>query len=441
MDAILYDKIGKEAQRLSEYLLGTYPQETLTDQAVASFDDGADDIPIKQMVVAVDPVQAGSGDPSPENIRPISGWTGAKVTHTGKNIFNADVLLTLNTWAKNNGVYSGMNTRPMIEFADGIVPNIKFIPNTQYTFSCYFKSEEQKNTSFGFVYDDGTKASTSFNNTTDTKISVTSTSGKNVVGFYISYGSSTRIYLHDIMLEKGNTATAYEPYAGQVYEISFPAGAGTIYGGTLTINQDGSGTLFVDKGFLSLNTADMDNGENYPGWSHSGIRALIGSGKSAIYINQIMNVGTIFSVNTQYTSNDILYLPKEYGVYGYGLTETEWKAMNLTVQICVNLAEPVTYIFTSEQIKTLLGLNNVWADTGNIKKLTYRADLGLFMAKLTMPQEDDFTANVNIPSGKYFMVGNSLYKATTTIPQGDTINPGTNCTAYSLAEALNSLNQ
>lgn len=31
------------------------------------------------------PVQAGSGDPSPSNVRPISGWTGAKLTRTGEN--------------------------------------------------------------------------------------------------------------------------------------------------------------------------------------------------------------------------------------------------------------------------------------------------------------------------------------------------------------------
>jgi ribosomal protein L11 len=30
-------------------------------------------------------VQAGSGDPSPTNVRPITGWTGAKVMRCGKN--------------------------------------------------------------------------------------------------------------------------------------------------------------------------------------------------------------------------------------------------------------------------------------------------------------------------------------------------------------------
>ena len=61
-----------------------------TDMAsgsIASFPDGADSIPMKDVLVHIEPVQAGSGDPSPENVRPITGWTGAKVTRTGKNLW------------------------------------------------------------------------------------------------------------------------------------------------------------------------------------------------------------------------------------------------------------------------------------------------------------------------------------------------------------------
>lgn len=36
--------------------------------------------PIKSCVVHFTPVQAGSGDPSPDNVRMISGWTGINIT-------------------------------------------------------------------------------------------------------------------------------------------------------------------------------------------------------------------------------------------------------------------------------------------------------------------------------------------------------------------------
>lgn len=54
--------------------------------AVASFADGADNVPLKSLVVGINPVQSGEGDPSPENIRPITGWTGMTVNANGTEI-------------------------------------------------------------------------------------------------------------------------------------------------------------------------------------------------------------------------------------------------------------------------------------------------------------------------------------------------------------------
>jgi hypothetical protein len=49
-------------------------------------------------------------------------------------------------------------------------------------------------------------------------------------------------------------------------------------------------------------------------------------------------------------------------------------------------------------------------------------------------------ADSNITSGQYFMVGNTLYKATANIASGGAITPNVNCTRKSLSEALNELN-
>ena len=53
--------------------------KTVGPAAIASFSDGAQDAPLKSLVFNIEPVQSGSGDPSPTNIRPISGWTQVKV--------------------------------------------------------------------------------------------------------------------------------------------------------------------------------------------------------------------------------------------------------------------------------------------------------------------------------------------------------------------------
>lgn len=63
-----------------------------------------------------------------------------------------------------------------------------------------------------------------------------------------------------------------------------------------------------------------------------------------------------------------------------------------------------------------------------------------YIDELTKP-DNNFIADANIQSGKYFSVGNGLYISTQAIAQGETIIPGTNCTAVSLADALNAINQ
>ena len=121
----------------------------------------------------------------------------------------------------------------------------------------------------------------------------------------------------------------------------------------------------------------------------------------------------------------------------YSDKTTFTSAMN-GVQLAYTLATPITVQLTPAELSLLFGTNNVWADTGDTS-VGYRADTKLYIERLTKPTEDDMTANVNIASGKYFMVGNSLFLASQSIASGETIVPGTNCTALSLADALHNL--
>ena len=109
------------------------------------------------------------------------------------------------------------------------------------------------------------------------------------------------------------------------------------------------------------------------------------------------------------------------------------------IQVCATLATPLTIQLDPHTLSLLLGENNIWCDTGDTS-IGYRADTKLYIERLTQPTEDDMVANTNIASGKYFMVGNSLFKSTASIASGDAIVPETNCTAMSLADALNAIN-
>ena len=47
------------------------------------------------------------------------------------------------------------------------------------------------------------------------------------------------------------------------------------------------------------------------------------------------------------------------------------------------------------------------------------------------------TAPTKLMPGEYFSIDNTIYKATTTIPCGDAVVPGTNCIVVNMADELN----
>lgn len=75
----------ESADRANVDILRFLPTDSASG-AVASFTDGADNVPLKSLVVGINPVQSGEGDPSPTNVRPITGWTGMTVNANGTEI-------------------------------------------------------------------------------------------------------------------------------------------------------------------------------------------------------------------------------------------------------------------------------------------------------------------------------------------------------------------
>lgn len=89
---------------------------------------------IRSCKVYFSPKQAGTGTPSPTNVRPISDWTGVEINHCGKNLFGGDVLIDAIANTNSTAVISGDeitfkavtdNYEPIFE---------RFKENTQYTF-------------------------------------------------------------------------------------------------------------------------------------------------------------------------------------------------------------------------------------------------------------------------------------------------------------------
>lgn len=62
--------------------------------------------PLQSLVTDINLLQTGSGNPSPSNVRPITGWTGVNISHSGANTANPTVIPV--TWQVDAGtVYQG----------------------------------------------------------------------------------------------------------------------------------------------------------------------------------------------------------------------------------------------------------------------------------------------------------------------------------------------
>lgn len=322
------------------------------------------------------------------NVCPISGWTGIEVTRTGKNLLNPEQYgqtLPYTTHGVtitkvSNGVYhmegtSDAQTYWNLTFKDNenignAMPAAPFIGKNMYLsvigapdivpYLNYFKS-------------DGTIASI-VNGT------VIPASAAAIRCFLMIPSGTTINSNFSVQLELSTTATPYEPYqTPTTYNISLPSEAGTVYGGTLDVTN---GTLVVDKTYLTLNTSNMDNSEDYPGWGNSGAKAILGEGLNKKFTTTedgiSVNIGTAIGVNTR-DGRDIIYLPKaEYDNW----VQTEWKALALDVQIVLPLTTTVTYTLSSQEIDLLRGCNTLWTSAGNTE-LTYRQDVATLLAKLS----------------------------------------------------------
>jgi hypothetical protein len=132
----------------------------------------------------------------------LAYWAGLTTTYpvkgVGKNLFNGN---TIDAWLYPNGTpASSTKDRTSVDY-------IPVTPNTSYvlhgTNSTYLK----------FTQFDSSKTAVS-QQTTTSETSLTATTGSNTTYVRIGWGNADK-GATDVILEKGSTATAYEPYSGE----------------------------------------------------------------------------------------------------------------------------------------------------------------------------------------------------------------------------------
>ena len=390
--------------------------------SIAHFEDGADDMPIKALTVNVEPVQSGTGDPSPTNVRPISGRTGATVVQIGDDLVNK----TLNANINGTGTIESSSAKYRV-----VVAPVK------YGFE-YAIAGDISTIVIGFYAQDPDIGSVSYDGT---RIIQTERAFIAPIDGYVC-----------VRFTPPETA----PMVGVGKAVNFTWGdteAGTVYGGTLRGNHDGSWELIVsaaaydmgDITWLKDSGSTSDKQIYYGGIT--GMRVfdegapLTGSVFCSVYqptnsrtLATIRNGGQESCIYARATRNQLYIVDSMYS------SVEDFTAAVAGQTLVIPLESPqIFHLDDSPQLKTLLGTNNIWADCGPVS-VDYPADTKLYIQKINAPTDDDMTADTQIESGKYFLIGNTLYLSTTIIPAGDTIIPGTNCQKTNLAAALNALN-
>lgn len=275
---------------------------------------------VRTLKVTITPKQSGTGDPSPTNVRPITGVSSVAVTRTGKNL-----LPFVKYQPKNElGVYFQVSKDPSTALT---------LPAGTYAFSYGTTGNDAGPFVIYWTHTTGSSFPSASPKGTGYSCSVTLSQTEKVR--FNLYRSGTAVPIDNIVwaqLERGANATAYEAYQGQTLTVPLVDSANnnaslTVYGGILDVP---SGTLTVTHGEYA-----SYNGESLPG----------------VWLS-------------------------DRDVYAAGTSPTTG------AQVVYELATPVTYTLTAQNLAALSGENVIYADAGSVE-VEYRSDTALVLEELT----------------------------------------------------------
>ena len=324
--------------------------------------------------VEITPTQEGTGDPSPENVRPIVGWDTVNVTRCGKNLLDISNMQTITKKGvtfqlENGGIHvSGTATdnvdSPIFEMflPSGTYINNMKAANFSWLFGSSFVVQRPDGTNYYYV------ANQPFTINEDEK------------SLYWYFGVKNGATLDEIVypqLELGSTTTAYEPYTGTTATLTLPE---TIYGGTVdAVTGAGEKTWeFVEfDGTENWNITNSSTTTTTNFNTQATAERIPDSGTSET--TQVCNVAAWKTFNwsgdypwtvsgSQYSGNIFISVPNEIAS-----TAEQWKSYLATqasagtpVQVAYKLATPEPFQATGNQtIPALPGTNTVYTDAGN----------------------------------------------------------------------------
>ena len=328
--------------------------DAVIENGIAYFDRVTASQPLVSLLLNIPVTQTGSGTPSPDNIRDFIGVQGVNISRTGKN------LTTIFT----DGTVPSIRTGELVNSSGGRSNFVPVWPNTYYTFSTASVAQL-----LYIFYYDVNHGFISFD-----YLNTQTLTGKtpNNCAYIMLRTDLNASSIIDAQLEKSSTATPYEPYTGNTYQISFGQ---TVYSanldvltGKLSITHEivdlGSLTWRYGSGsqvFYTEDITDMSEAIPFDNMACSAFETL----NSNISLVNMTNysikrgksessMGTIYVKDTDYTDADAFTT----AVTG--------------MQLVYELAEPIEIQLTpTTVINTLIGENVIFADVANVTECKY----------------------------------------------------------------------
>ena len=299
-----------------------------------------------QPVTVLELQQAGSGEPSPENIRPIVGWDKLNLTASGKNLLN------------NVRYYDNTHTDIRAQYDNPLLLKA----GVTYTLSTNFQAD-------GLFFVDatgnGSLEAQYLLNYQYQVASLSYTPTRDIECIFVAIFNSGVPNGATIQLEVGS-ATAYEPYQGNNYTVQIGQ---TVYGGKFDwltgkfVVTDELRTYNGSEGWFSNSGGNDSLFYIVPDAAFNSVSA---SSHTPV-VNEIVPQSIIGS--GYYTEYGVLYM-NLMGTQRISIEEFMAKLAASPVQIAYKLANPIEiqltpHIITAadpEQVNTLCGDGSIEAE-------------------------------------------------------------------------------
>lgn len=365
VDNLLDEKADKETtytkEQVDDIVYNILPDDTASG-SVANFTTSLE-LPIKLLEVDVNAVQS-AGTPTPSSPKAISGRSAISLVHCHKNLYQYDeskVKTGTTTTSTIRAYYPlGFKGVTSLTFTANLKSGSSILTSDYLNIGKLRKSDGLIEILSQLITPDGITTRT-ISISSDDDVVLVSLENPTVIKSILSR--------YDIQIEVGSQATEYEPYNGNVTTI--PLGQ-TVYGGSINLT---TGLLRITKVKVVFNgdTPESDlgitvNAEfSQVSWApYITIGKGTGVFKSNIFKDVLATYKGLYKIwNNRYLTTPV---PRMFmGLPNTVTTKAEavaWFANNPT-EVVYELATPIEIQLTPTQVTTLIGTNNIFADTGD----------------------------------------------------------------------------